>query len=1001
MAFPVTINGRTYTLADFSGQNYVTGFPDALQDFVTEAGQTVTDAEAAQTAAETAQTGAEAAQTAAEAAQAAAEAAQEAIDGLYLGAQASNPAVDLNGDPLTAGDWYFNTTDNNSRVYDGSAWNIIDPDLSGDASPTLGGDLDGSGYNISGVGDLTISGDLTVDTNTLYVDSTNNRVGIGVTNPNHKLTLPQVDGTSIGMDASTGFTLNGTSCTYYGLTYQNRTGTGFNTILSGYDNILFATLGAERVRITSGGNVGIGTTDPQAPLQIAQGATGTSDLLQLDSDGTRGLGISLNTSSTGRNRNRTVYRSGDLAGEHEFLTGSGTSTLYLKADGNVGIGKSPARTLDIEATAGSIGLSSTSGGAEIRFNSANTNNTRLRWNGNSGYFAIRDDDNSSDRFIVDGSGNVGIGVSDPQGFRIATRYNDNMMRLRGSDLEYLDFTASTASDQLQINAVNGDLSLAVNGSQKVRIESNGNVRAYNNLLTKSLTIGNVLKKNIVASSSGVSTTAGATQYIKIGTIRCGISAVEIVNFGNSGYNGARLEFAMDFNNAVGNDHPSVHLKRMVLSDAFSELEEVYAEHDSNDSANIWIKVVTPSAAGQTYYFSIENLGVDADDVDIDGTIQTTDPGLTPLIPDIYQGGSGNRIGFGNKSPSSIAGGTDSNPILSIGGSDSTLNAVGDRAGTLSFITSDLSYTNTFSDGVAGEIASQADTSTGGGMALVMYTGNAGVDRGERLRISSAGDILINEADNSNSGAAVATSAEFAVAGSTGQTNISNTGNELYFSRVGANYISATNAGASLIYTAGSSNSGAHYWRAGSSDNAMTLRADGAFLVGTDNSSRSADDGLKVAQNSGTNLQWCLAVVGDGGSGDTGYTLYDTGAAAYRFYVTYNGNIFATSTSITAISDATLKENVRDLDKGLDTILALQPRRFDWINGDGDDIMGFIAQEVEEVMPELVHDYEYSEGVTKKGLKMGDMVPSLVKAIQEQQAMIETLQAQVAELQGVN
>lgn len=162
MAFPVTINGRTYTLADFSGQNYVTGFPDALQDFVTEAGQTITDAEAAQTAAETAQTGAEAAQTAAEAAQAAAEAAQEAIDGLYLGAQASNPTVDLNGDPLTAGDWYFNTTDNNSRVYDGSSWNIIDPDLSGDASPTLGGDLDGSGYNISGVGDLTMSGDLSV-----------------------------------------------------------------------------------------------------------------------------------------------------------------------------------------------------------------------------------------------------------------------------------------------------------------------------------------------------------------------------------------------------------------------------------------------------------------------------------------------------------------------------------------------------------------------------------------------------------------------------------------------------------------------------------------------------------------------------------------------------------------------------------------------------------------------------------------------------------------------
>lgn len=42
MAFPVTLNGRTYTLADFSGTNYVEGFPDALQDFVTQAGNIYT-----------------------------------------------------------------------------------------------------------------------------------------------------------------------------------------------------------------------------------------------------------------------------------------------------------------------------------------------------------------------------------------------------------------------------------------------------------------------------------------------------------------------------------------------------------------------------------------------------------------------------------------------------------------------------------------------------------------------------------------------------------------------------------------------------------------------------------------------------------------------------------------------------------------------------------------------------------------------------------------------
>lgn len=42
--------------------------------------------------------------------------------GQYLGAQASNPTVDGNGNALTAGDLYFNTTANEMRVYTGSAW---------------------------------------------------------------------------------------------------------------------------------------------------------------------------------------------------------------------------------------------------------------------------------------------------------------------------------------------------------------------------------------------------------------------------------------------------------------------------------------------------------------------------------------------------------------------------------------------------------------------------------------------------------------------------------------------------------------------------------------------------------------------------------------------------------------------------------------------------------------------------------------------------------------
>ena len=128
-------------------------------------------------------------------------------------------------------------------------------------------------------------------------------------------------------------------------------------------------------------------------------------------------------------------------------------------------------------------------------------------------------------------------------------------------------------------------------------------------------------------------------------------------------------------------------------------------------------------------------------------------------------------------------------------------------------------------------------------------------------------------------------------------------------------------------------------------------------------------------------------------------MYSTSASAYRFYVTNAGTINATSTSISAISDQSLKENIRDLDKGLETINALQPRRFDWKNGDGNDIMGFVAQEVQVPLPEIVHDQKYNESENKLAVKMGDMIPSMVKAIQELSAQVTELKAEVAALKG--
>ncbi len=133
----------------------------------------------------------------------------------------------------------------------------------------------------------------------------------------------------------------------------------------------------------------------------------------------------------------------------------------------------------------------------------------------------------------------------------------------------------------------------------------------------------------------------------------------------------------------------------------------------------------------------------------------------------------------------------------------------------------------------------------------------------------------------------------------------------------------------------------------------------------------------------------LSLVGD----NTYVYFYNQTAGAYRFYVQGNGQINATSTSITAISDISLKENIRDLETGLSEILKLKPRRFDWKEetkiGEK-NVAGFIAQELESILPELVYEYQYNDKETKKSIKMGDILPTLVKAIQEQNQTIQEL-----------
>ena len=185
---------------------------------------------------------------------------------------------------------------------------------------------------------------------------------------------------------------------------------------------------------------------------------------------------------------------------------------------------------------------------------------------------------------------------------------------------------------------------------------------------------------------------------------------------------------------------------------------------------------------------------------------------------------------------------------------------------------------------------------------------------------------------------------------------------------------------------------------------MRIDNSGNLLVGTTTASgkinavSSTDQHTIRAENTNStlvsNIIYANATRNTTNGSFNAFAYYNTTAATYKFYVIDSGAIYSTSTSITAISDQTLKTNVRDLETGLTEVMALKPRRFDWINGDAENVAGFVAQEVEQVLPELVSDYKYSENVTKKALKMGDMLPTLVKAIQELKAEVDSLKSQL-------
>jgi len=348
----------------------------------------------------------------------------------------------------------------------------------------------------------------TIANSVIYDNGTD--VGIGTTSPNVELAVYQTSTPRLHLQ-------NSTSGTAY-----NK---GFQLALSDNDGYLwnwqngstiFGTNNTERMRITSAGNVGIGTTSPNGKLHVYGGR------LVLDNIATAQTAIQFNSAGSEK---IVMYRPTSTEDFRIYTPAAGDAFTLLQS-GNVGIGTtSPQQKLDVN---GNIGLSGNgTGNRWILLNETNTYAGTLRIqagggsagyggainmyghshatnpgdvavgisNGSGGSFRVNSTgiDTGTDLFIVKSSGNVGIGTTSPsykldvQGNAGLATINTNGAIQAGGQFisgagEFVSSSSGTdvnfraGSTHLMVLKTSGNVGIGTT-SPSEKLEVDGNVKA--------------------------------------------------------------------------------------------------------------------------------------------------------------------------------------------------------------------------------------------------------------------------------------------------------------------------------------------------------------------------------------------------------------------------------------------------------------------------------------------------------------------------------------------
>jgi hypothetical protein len=870
------------------------------------------------------------------------------------------------------------------------------------------------------IGSISVQGsDLGIDVNggeRLRIDSSGN-VAIGTSSA-----LQSAGFTGVTASGSTGgiywFAKAGAQKGYiYGqdndVTLASTDASGVIRLLTGGNN--------ERLRITSDGKVGIGSTTPAANLDVLVNSASDSEIrvrnnvdglrLMTQADGTqlirsvfnRGLIFGTGTSTVSSTFKEAFRVDGSqrlLVGTSSTPTGPNTQYTKLGVFGNSSSATTGLLSLSYGAAATSLTndfnigriFFGDTGAAEFGYISCEVDGT----SGSGDYpgrlvFATTADAASTptERMRIDSSGRVGIGTTSPGSYSgaatqlsIAATGNSGLNIVSGTSntgiIRFADGTSGDAAYRGRVEYMHDvdALMFGTAGAERIRITSAGN--------------------------------------LAIGTTLDGSERLNVVGPGHNGHGTANVRSLISYSHTDGNS-----------------MGLWFGARTDETTGIIGSRTATGNIAFETYHggweerMRITNTGRVG--------IGTQSPGHKLVVEDAGDANTSNYLNVisGNAANAGIAFG-DTDTDLQAGilylNSDNALRffksgfteaARIDSSGRLGLGTTSPDYqlcvegtgvvrqkitcTNNHAGGAGVFMRTlNAGSTVGSATILIDNTGNfkffsGASSESERMRIDSAGRLLVGTSSGQG---------QFIV-----QSNLP---------KIQSNYngtkhveLGIGSGGCGFAMTTGHFMTFNHqpYANRGSDINLterMRIDSSGNVKIGTTADGAGAGFPTKIVVSGadasifkttgvGATSAYPLRVWHDATTGNNLLQSFAVGSSYVGVgTITYNRSTNRTQYNTT--SDARLKTNITDASSALSDLGQVRVRSFDWIEEGHNRVnYGFVAQELNNIAPYAVSEGDYEDEVIQQwGVSESSMVPLLTKALQEAIAKIETLEQRLSD-----